>query len=840
MPASSTSSLQKKLVDNLPGNISVRSLNQSLMESLETVKKVIPPVWPLADYVAVNPCLGLTDRDFLDAVSLLKHVRGCELLMPRSYYRKLRDDGQLSSGQIEAAFKCCQEELPEWYESFEYSEVQEWLAAPASAITPDYPRFRTVAEIVDQQQSSSWTILITNDLTRHCATHYDLGQASWSSPWKQCSLYAAWREASMISSRMEMLGLRGYRQIVSNLPESPAEAIKELLIALRVPISHWKLFLLCQASSIAGWASYVRYQVRNSDIAGEHNDDLIGLIAMRLAYDGALAKLQDNPESLSLWPADTQEVSGWASHPTPSAEMLAQYVLQTAIEQSYRSNLIRKLAESPVSIKKIARKSMQMVFCIDVRSEVFRRNLESTDGSIETLGFAGFFGLPLSYVQFGNAHATSQCPVLIEPAFEIHEKLIDTTHPKDEAYAYAHRIRIRSRKLWKSFQTSAITCFSYVESLGLPFLAKLLTDSFHWTHPTGSGLKASRATNSQPHSVPDLHATLNKSFDSAQQVDYAERILRNLGLTENFASFVVFCGHSSEVTNNPYRSALDCGACGGHSGKPNARVAAALLNDKSNRAALASRGIDIPEDTCFIAAVHCTTTDRIDICDRQNIPDSHLDLLNLIEGWFAEAGNLTRAERCPKLGAVNNIDLLRRSYDWGEVRPEWGLAGNAAFIIASRSRTEHLNLDGRTFMHSYQHEQDRDLKVLEMIMTAPMVVTNWINMQYYASAVDPKAFGSGNKVIHNVVGQFGVLLGNGGDLMTGLPWQSVHDGTSLQHEPLRLLVVIDAPRTSIQHIIEKHAIVDHLVSHGWVTLLSWEGDQFYRWTAGKTWRHEEM
>ena len=138
-------------------------------------------------------------------------------------------------------------------------------------------------------------------------------------------------------------------------------------------------------------------------------------------------------------------------------------------------------------------------------------------------------------------------------------------------------------------------------------------------------------------------------------------------------------------------------------------------------------------------------------------------------------------------------------------------------------------------MHSYKHRFDPELKVLELIMTAPMVVTNWINMQYYASAVDPVAFGSGNKVIHNVVGQFGVLQGNGGDLMTGLPWQSMHDGKQLQHEPLRLLVLIEAPRSSVQQIIEKRDIVRHLATNGWVCLVAWEDNKFYRWTTGGTW-----
>ena len=125
-------------------------------------------------------------------------------------------------------------------------------------------------------------------------------------------------------------------------------------------------------------------------------------------------------------------------------------------------------------------------------------------------------------------------------------------------------------------------------------------------------------------------------------------------------------------------------------------------------------------------------------------------------------------------------------------------------------------------------------------MTAPMIVTNWINLQYYASTVDNRAFGSGNKVIHNVVGQFGVLLGNGGDLMTGLPWQSVHDGARFQHQPLRLLVVIEASRDSVQKIIEKHTLVHDLASNGWLSLVVLDHERFFRWTSDGSWEAEAV
>jgi uncharacterized protein YbcC (UPF0753/DUF2309 family) len=180
-------------------------------------------------------------------------------------------------------------------------------------------------------------------------------------------------------------------------------------------------------------------------------------------------------------------------------------------------------------------------------------------------------------------------------------------------------------------------------------------------------------------------------------------------------------------------------------------------------------------------------------------------------------------------------DVVRRSRDWSEIRPEWGLAGNAAFIAAPRDFTRRVSLGGRSFLHSYDQRLDPDFAVLEQIMTAPLVVANWINLQYYASSVDPSHFGSGSKAIHNVVGRFGLFSGNGGDLMTGLPWQSVHDGQDYQHQPLRLLAVLAAPRQAIDAIIAKHETVADLLVNGWLQLVAVEDDKYYRYTEQQLW-----
>ena len=810
---------------------------RALVQALKEVHAIVAPLWPLADYVAVNPFFGLVDRPLLGAHEVLRNVRDCQLFMPREYFRTLYVNGRLSQQDLAAALAQCVAEHPAWYGRLGLADLTAWLTQTSPTSTASRGRFRTVAEAVDQRQQSSWSSHIINDITRHCGAHYDEGQAAWSNPWKDATLYTAWRDAAQLSRRMDLLGLKGFQAFVASLPADPQQAVQELLDQLDVPASHMRQFLLCEAFSMAGWASYVRYRVREAEFAGQKDDDLIGLLAIRLAYDVALSRAPGVNWPLPLWPAhaDADLEEGLENQPTPTAEVLARYAVQVAAEQAYRRELLQKLAARPVAPRMPARKALQMVFCIDVRSEIMRRNLESVDEAIETFGFAGFFGMPLEYVPIGFSKGTPQCPVLLQPSFQVHESLRGIDDAAVSAVAQK-RIGIRqARKLWKAFQTSATSCFSFVESLGLPYLGRLLSDSLLWTRPVNDAAGDGLTDHQQAQLGPDVHAARNRGLDAKRRIDLAEGMLRNLGLTSGFARTVALCGHASDVTNNPYRAALDCGACGGHSGEPNARVAAALLNDVEVRLGLTARGIQIPNDTVFLAAVHNTTTDEIELCDLHLVPRSHADDLARIERWLKEAGRLSRLERCPRLGSSDGEDVLRRSRDWAEVRPEWGLAGNAAFIVASRSRTAGIHLGGRTFMHSYEHRLDPELKVLELIMTAPMVVTNWINMQYYASAVDPVAFGSGNKVIHNVVGQFGVLQGNGGDLMTGLPWQSVHDGKQLQHEPLRLLVLVEAPRTSLQHIIEKHAIVRNLATNGWVCLVAMEDNKFYRWTSNGNW-----
>lgn len=189
--------------------------------------------------------------------------------------------------------------------------------------------------------------------------------------------------------------------------------------------------------------------------------------------------------------------------------------------------------------------------------------------------------------------------------------------------------------------------------------------------------------------------------------------------------------------------------------------------------------------------------------------------------WLEAAGVISRGERALRLPrAAGEGSLTRRSRDWAEVRPEWALAGCKAFIAAPRRRTAGKTLEGRAFLHDYDWKADKDFGVLELILTAPVVVASWISLQYYGSTVAPAVFGAGNKLLHNVTGGIGVVEGNGGVMRAGLPWQSVHDGERYVHEPLRLSVCIEAPREAMTEILKRHEGVRALFDNRWLHLFA--------------------
>lgn len=463
--------------------------------------------------------------------------------------------------------------------------------------------------------------------------------------------------------------------------------------------------------------------------------------------------------------------------------------------------------------------------CIDVRSERMRRHLEAT-GPIATYGYAGFFGLAIRH-ESATGVVTDQCPVLIQPQHDVQD-----ARPRPRGgYAQAVRGALVSATRLPG------ASFAVAEGLGV------LAGSDAWAQTAAPGTWG----RGRDRLLAVERGTLESGLDAQAGAAAVAAMFRAIGLVEDFAPVILVAGHAATVENNAFAAAYDCGACGGNGGYVNARLMAQLANDPAVRSELLlEHGIDLPAGTLALPAWHNTTTDEV-VIDDADVPASHAQVVQQLRTRLAQARDGVLAERMaelPQADATSVSAAHRRASDWAQPQPEFGLAGNAAFVIGPRSITKGLNLRGRVFLHSYEPGLDVDGSILETLLTAPMVVTQWINNQYYFATVDPERFGAGDKTTHNVVGDYGVFTGAGGDLRVGLPWQSTYrraPGGSLedlQHEPLRLQVLVYAEPEDIDRVLADHPEVAALLANEWIFLAAIDPrtGQARALDTGLTWR----
>ncbi len=823
-----------------------------LRAAIRAAAAVIAPSWPIGTFIAVNPLGGLEDQPFDVAIATAGSVLGAHGTLSEQTFRAAHAAGRIRDGDLLRALARSGVDTstgpvvtvagrPIGSAQLLLADLLLGEPAPAPA-----RRWLMRSEVTARPLAGR----VDAETARWCAAFCDTGRAPWSMPGRDRGFFLAWRD---LAGRDPRAGQRVRRRVAA-APDRPADAALLALHQLGIAEQDHMRYLQAHLSRLPGWAGAARW-------GGEHERgiDLLQYLAMRLTVEAALLGADGAPAALpqtaptirtrtpeerartvlagltGAVEADAADLAAVAAVvaglPVPDRAL----VWLAAYEGRYRDDLLHRLTR-PDPAPGAGRPAAQLVCCIDVRSEGLRRHLEAR-GPYETLGFAGFFAVAIAFTDLAGGAPSALCPVLVSPRHEVHERSREQSQASRDLAG--RRTRAGLHESFSRAKNDEAAPFALAEGAGW-IAGPLLLARTVLSGPLGALRDGYRRAIAPPAATEvDL-----AGFSPAERVTYARVALTTMGLTRGFGRLVVLCGHGSTTENNPHAAALDCGACGGQRGGPNARTAAALLNLPEVRAGLASSGIVVPTDTWFVAAEHDTATDQVVVLDAEDVPVDHTEDLDRLRADLTAAGRALAVERCATLpGAPRRGSAARsvrhvaaRSTDWAQVFPEWGLAGNAAFVVAPRSRTAGLDLQGRVFLHSYDADVDPDGAALETILTAPLVVGQWINCQYYFSTVEPEVFGAGTKTVHNVVGDIGVLAGQDGDLRLGLPWQSVAVGDRLRHEPMRLLAVVEAPRSRIEDVVGRNRVLQRLFGNGWVALAARDSPDrpWSRWT-GEGW-----
>ncbi len=827
-----------------------------LLALVEEAARSIAPLWPLSTAIAVNPLWDLRQMPFHQAVRHAQQVLGISGYPSPALLALAYATGRITVEDLEAVL-----------------DGSRWVAAGQDERARHEPepgtrRLRTAAERHDAAFGSHLAARVDRETAKWCAAY--LAGMVPNGPTE--GFYAAWRGVVVFDPSARSLAGKAGRKRLAGLGADPEDAILTCLDLLGIGDEDRPAELARHLARMPGWAGHAKWRSRwaASDQPGP-SLHLVDYLAVRLCYEAVLVANDVLPPGSPTGHTSERRPARSAPHPRRTegvAQLLDGHrarergsvavglpddvtrlldglcasalanVWLAAYEGHYRDCLLGALDRPPSGPP--PRPQAQVVFCIDVRSEGLRRHLEGC-GPYETFGFAGFFALPTRFGPWWSDEAMDLCPVLLRPTTRVTERPVTSAQASSRELAGRQAVAAAQRA-FDATRKGALSQFVLAEAGGIIggpiMIAKTLAPSWYravrqWAH---------RVIAPPAATVIDLDPEAGAMSDNERAL-YAEAALATMGLTRDFAPLVVLCGHGSTTENNPHASSLDCGACGGNRGGTSSRAAAAILNRQDTRGLLAERGITIPATTWFLAAEHDTATDTVTVLDLHLVPEDHADGVATLQFALGRAGAATAAERASLLPATEGQRRVTgpagRAADWAQVRPEWGLARNAAFIVAPRSVSAGVDLESRCFLHSYDAAGDPEGVALETILTAPMVVAHWINAQYYFSTVDPDILSAGDKTAHNIVAGIGVVQGAGGDLRVGLPLQSLYDGDRAYHEPMRLLVVVEAPEMLLEAVIARNPVLEELFDGQWVHVAAREGshDHWKIRRAGGTWVH---
>jgi uncharacterized protein len=802
------------------------------------------------------------------------HARLAVGLTRTALWRALMQDGIDEDDAGGVRFLCDQSGDPD---AVQLSAEARLARTPRLADTP--PRLWRHRDALCRLGARDVDDVVHAELIRLSSAFLDHGQALQGMPARERGFLGAAAQLVVLGAP-EPTGCPGVAndlRAVARHGRGWREVLEETLAALGVPDDAVEEFLLHTALALPGWTGmFARLETHPEEHAGGGPVSLGEFLAVRLlherraieqaARDASLpvawaelvaraGRAAPRPAILDAWllagiaraaglPADavgqlSDDALAECWREVARASRLArQRVWQEAYEGHYREQVLDALARlrqarhDRAESEPTARPEAQFVFCIDEREESIRRAIDEQPGRLETFGVAGFFGMAIDYQGLDDPKPAAYCPVVVTPQHEVHEAAVYT----DRRW---HLTRAGWRARWQAAgrmvhrESRTLSGGAGLSLVLGPFaaitaLARVLAPrrSLAWRDRVRDAVVPRPATRLSP-IREDGHGQTTRGkhlgFGLDEAADRVTALLRNIGMVRDFAPIVIVLGHGSTSLNNPHESAHDCGACGGRRGEANARLFAEMANRPEVRAAVRARGVTIPADTWFVGALHDTANDAVSYADMERLPATHVLHFERAHAVLDRARAEAAAERVRRfddapLGLAPDVALRHvetRATHLAQPRPEYGHCTNASAVVGRRTLTRGLHLDRRAFLISYDPSIDPDHTILERILAAVGPVGAGINLEYYFSSVDNERFGCGTKLPHNVTGLIGVMAGHQSDLRTGLPLQMVEI-----HEPMRLLLIVEATPATLLEIAGRQAEVRELVVNEWVQLVS--------------------
>lgn len=766
--------------------------------SIHKLSHYLPSQGPLKDFIHHNTLHAFQHLTFHDALHQASAVFGFKTYLSLPEYRDLYSKKQISDKVLDKILADRKGE-----------SSSEWKLKLTKGIYNE----QTNPEIGKLRNVWKTSFKINPDKAVHgilfkvIGAFLDQGISIWNMPSAELGFWAAIKEIEQ-KSFSSFFQSNAAKQLIKDDKLS----IESLLLEIVGDEKYFERYIFDQQFAHPGWSGMVAVlEHQGESLLDKRKISLEDFIKFELLleydflytkFNGKIPKLADSAQELCYDILEGKSIS----------ELFDCYsIWQEAFEWTYYDQVLKGIKQADTLQTTHNGRSFQALLCIDDRECSFRRYIEKLDAECKTFGTPGFFNIDAHFQPEHSKFSTKICPVPISPKHIIKEEASNNKRTKD---VHFHQ---RSHSLLGGWLVSLTLGFWSIVQLSLnifrPKQNAMLVSSFKHM---GKDSRLIIENNGETLRGFQLGYTVD------EMTDRLEALLRSIGLVENFAPIIYAIGHGASSVNNTHYAGYDCGACSGRPGSVNARTIAFIGNHPKVREKLATRGIFIPDQTRFIGGLHETTRDEIEFYDEPELDEGIVELHKKNHETFLKALSMNAKERSRRFMLTDSHSTAEkvhnkvklRAVSLFEPRPELNHATNALCIVGRRELTDHLFLDRRAFMNSYDYKIDPEGKYLLNILRAATPVVGGINLEYYFSRVDSYRLGAGTKLPHNVMGLIGVANGMEGDLRTGLPYQMVE-----VHDPVRLMMIVEHYPEVVLSVIKSNEATYEWFKNEWEHLV---------------------